>query len=280
MTIRRFALATTALALASLTFVPTGCAPADEGDEEASATTTSALQAQNQDGVMDGVLDTEGAVAPEPEDAAKKVTDVPSSRFQPAGCATKTRDGNIVTWKLDKCTGPFGKVVLEGSLVATFSKTTANDLHVDVVASEGTTGNGHALTYAAQVDVRFDGTQRVVAYHGSSSGTTKRDKPFSRHTDVTIAFDSATHCGQIDGVSKGSIGHYDVNVTIEGVKACRDACPAGGTAKATVDGPLVKGASIDVTFDGSDKAHVKIATKRKTRERDITLDCAAAEAAE
>ena len=280
MTIRRFALGTTALALAALTFVPTGCAKADVEEDGASATTTSALQAQSQDGVMDGVLDTEGAAAPEPEDAAKKVTDVPSSRFQPAGCATKTRDGNVVTLKLDKCTGPFGKVVLEGSLVATFSKTSANDLHVDIVAGEGTTGNGHALTYAAQVDVRFDGTQRVVTYHGSSSGTTKRDKAFSRHTDATIAFDVTTHCGQIDGVSKGSIGKYAVDVTIEGVKACRDVCPAGGTAKATVDGPLVKGASIEVTFDGSDKAHVKIDTKRKTSERDITLDCAAAEAAE
>jgi hypothetical protein len=280
MTIRRFALGTTVLAVAALTFAEAACARPVEDEDGASATTTSALQAQSQDGVMDGVLDTEGVVAPEPEEAAKKLVELPSSRFQPAGCATKTRDGNVVTVKLDKCTGPFGKVVLEGSLVATFSKTTASDLHVDVVAADGMTGNGRALTYAAQVDVHFEGTQRAVTYHGSSSGTTKRDKAFSRHTDATMAFDVATHCGQIDGVSKGSIGNYDVDVTIEGVKACRDVCPGGGTAKATVDGPLVKNASIQVTFDGSDKAHVKIETQRKTHERDIALDCAAAEAAE
>ena len=280
MNIRRFALGTTSLALAALTFVPTGCAKPEEDDDEASATTTSALQAQSQEGMTDGVVESEGSVAPEPEEVAINVTGSPMRGLQPEGCATKTRVGNVVTLKLDTCTGPYGRVVLDGSLVATFSKTSSNDLHVDIAAVDGMTGNGRPFSYAAQVDVHFDGTQRKLTYHGSSSGTTKRNKTFARHTDVAATLDVSTHCAQVDGVSKGTIGKYDVNLTIEGVKRCRDACPTAGLAKATVDGPLVKGASVEVTFDGSDKAHVKIDSKRRTSERDIALDCAASEAAE
>jgi len=278
MNLRRFSLCTTVLALAALVIVPTGCA-ADDDEDEASATTTSALQAQSQDGVLDGVLDTEGTLAPEPEAAAKRIVESPVRGLHPAGCATKTREGNVVTLKLDKCTGPFGRVVLEGSLVATFSRASANDLHVDIVAANGTTANGRQFTYAARADVRFEGTQRSVTYHGASSGTTKRGKSFSRQTDLAIVADVATHCAQIDGTSNGTVGRYDINLTIEGFKGCRDACPTAGLARATVDGPLVKNASVEVTFDGSEKAHVKIQA-RKTRERDIALDCQAGEAAE
>jgi hypothetical protein len=278
MNVRRFSLFTTVLALAALTIAPTGCQK-DEDEDEASATATSALQAQNQDGVMDGVVDTEGTVAPEPEEAAKRVAERPTRGLHPEGCATRTREGNVVTLKLDKCTGPFGKVTLEGSLVATFSKASANDLHVDIVAADGTTANGRELTYAAQADVRFEGTGRTVTYHGRSSGTTKRGKSFSRETNLSIVADLATHCAEIDGTSKGSVGRYDINLTIEGFKGCRDACPTAGLARATVDGPFVKNASVEVTFDGSDKAHVKIQARKK-HERDIALDCEAGETAE
>ena len=67
-----------------------GCA-SEDGDEEASATVTSALQAQSQGGVTDGVVDIEGTLAPEPEEAAAKVADFPTRGLEPAGCATKTR---------------------------------------------------------------------------------------------------------------------------------------------------------------------------------------------
>lgn len=255
-----------------------GCA-SEDGDEEASATVTSALQAQSQGGVTDGVVDIEGTLAPEPEEAAAKVTDFPTRGLEPAGCATKTRVNNVVTLKLDKCNGPFGKVVIEGSLIATFSKTAADILHVDVVSGEGTIANGQALHYAANADVRFDGVKRHLTYHGDSSGKTKRGLAFERHTDLTIVVDTKAECADIDGVSKGSVGRTDVDLTIEGVHACRHVCPTKGSAHATVNGPLIKNTSIEVAFDGSDQAHVTIQAKKK-RERDITLDCDAAEAAE
>src|SRR5262245_3545998 len=99
--VARFAM-WSSLALALLV-AESGCS-ADMEREEASATATSALQAQSQSGITDGVLDTEGtngALAPDPEDAARIVAEYPTRGLRPEGCATKTRDGNVVTLKLD-----------------------------------------------------------------------------------------------------------------------------------------------------------------------------------
>jgi hypothetical protein len=251
-----------------------GCAAKAE-EEEATSTATSALQAQSQAGVTDAVVDIDGEEAPEPEDAAQKVVDQDVRGFRPAGCATKSREGAVVTVKLAGCTGPFGKVVLDGSLVATFSKSSSNVLHVDIAASDDTTANGKALAYAAQADVRYDGAQRFLTYSGQSSGETKRGKTFARHTDLSIVADVSSHCAKIDGVSKGSIGKYEIDLTVEGLDGCRDQCPRAGKVSATVDGPALKGAAVSVVFDGSPNAHVS--TKHKG-DFDVALDCDAAEA--
>ena len=259
-----------------LALAPTGCASEDDEQEAASGTATSALQASSQGGLTDGVLDTEGGLAPDPELAAQTVADRPLRGLHPAGCATKTREGNVVTLKLDGCSGPFGKVTLRGSLRATFTRA-ADVLHVALAASDDLTANDRSMTYAAQADVRYEGTQRFVTWHGESSGTTKRGKSFQRATDLSIVADVETKCAAIDGVSKGTIGRFDVNVTIEGFHGCKDACPTAGLARATIAGPRGKERSMDVRFDGSDHAKVKGFGGRSF---DLALDCEAAEAAE
>ncbi|HSO34914.1 MAG TPA: hypothetical protein VLT33_20435 [Labilithrix sp.] len=258
-------------------FAPTGCASQDDEQEAASGTATSALQASSQGGLTDGMLDTEGGLAPEPELAAQTVADRPLRGLHPAGCATKTREANVITLKLDGCSGPFGKVTLRGSLSATFTRAEGDVLHVAIASSDDLTANDRPMTYAAQADVRYEGAQRFVTWHGASSGTTKRGKSFERTTDLSIVADVDTKCATIDGVSKGSVGQLEVNATIEGFNACKDSCPRGGLARATVRGPRGKEKSLDVRFDGSDHAKVKGFSGRSF---DVVLDCDAAEAAE
>lgn len=265
--------------LVACALASTGCASDDDDREEASSTATAALQTQSQDGVLQGVVDLEGDAAPEPEAAAQRVVDDTSPGLTPDGCAQKTRSGSVVTLTLNECSGPFGQVLLTGSLVATFSKTSANDLHVDIVASNDTTANGRAFAYGAQADVHFDGMKRIVTYRGSSSGSTKRGKDFARQTELSITADVGTHCAKIDGSSKGRVGKYDVDLSITGFEGCRDACPTSGVARATVDGPLVNDASVEVSFDGTDQARAKISARRE-RDLVIALDCRANEAAE
>jgi hypothetical protein len=280
MQVASFTAKTSVLVLAAALTVAAGCRRNDDDDDqEGPATVTSALQAQAQAGITDGVIDTDGSYAPEPEEAARIVAEYPMRGLRPAGCATKTREGDVVTLHLDGCTGPFGRVVIDGTLIAAFSKSSSSTLRVDVHTGEGTTGSGDPLRYAAYAEVRFDGTQRFLTYHGQSSGTTVRGRPFSRETDLSVAADFATHCATFDGTSKGTIGRYEIDLAIEGLRGCRDACPNAGLARATVDGPLVRDASVEVAFDGSNEAHVKVDARRK-REFDVTLDCEAAETAD
>lgn len=259
--------------LAVLLVVHTGCSSQVE-EEEASATATSALQAHNQSGITEGVIDIEGGLAPEPEDAAKAVAERPTRGLQPEGCATKTRDGNVVTLTLSGCSGPFGRVKMDGTLKATFTKTAPDVLHVAVVG-DGLHANGASFDYGADLDVAYDGASRKLTYHGHSDGKTKRGVAFSRHTDLTIVADTDTKCVAIDGVSKGSIGRFDLDLTIDGFKGCQNACPTAGVAKATLRTPR-REVDIELSFDGSDSAHVT-APKHHF---DVKLDCDAAEAAE
>jgi len=262
--------------LALMLLVTQSACSDDAEREEASATATSALQAQSQSGLTDGVLDTEGVLAPEAEEAAKTVAEHPTRGLRPEGCATKTREANVVTLKLDGCTGPFGKVTMHGSLTATFSRASADVLHVDIAGSDDLTANDATLHYAAGVDVRYDGQERTMTYHGHSEGKTKRGVDFARHTDLSVVADVQTKCVAIDGMSKGSIGKFDLDLTVDGFKGCRDACPTAGNAHATLRGPLGRETNLDVTFDGSDEAHVK----GPKRSFDVALSCDDAEAAE
>lgn len=264
--------------LVGLTVAVSVCACArDEDEDNAAATATSALRAQNEAGLTDALLDTDGTLAPEPEDAARMVAERPARGLFPEGCATKTQAGNAVSVVMRGCTGPFGKVAIDGTLVATFSKMADDVVHVEIVASPGATANGRDFSYASQSDVRYEGPRRTITYRGSSSGTTARGRSYSRATNVTVATDMGTHCVAIDGTSTGKVGPYDIDLTIDGFRACRDTCPTAGTARANVNGPLVRGASITVTFDGSDQIAAKV-DARRDRELSITLDCQAGEA--
>jgi hypothetical protein len=260
-----------------LLLAPSGCASDEDEQEAASSTATSALQASSQGGLTDGILDTDGNLAPDPEVAAQTVVDRPLRGISPEGCATKTREGNVVSLKLDGCTGPFGRVTLRGVLQAKFSRTSSNVLEVDITGSSDLTANDHPLTYAAQAGVRYEGSQRFVTWHGDTRGTTKRGKSYTRATDLSIVADAATKCAAIDGVSKGSVGRFDVDVTISGFNGCKGTCPKAGLLQATVRGPRGRSKSLEVTFDGTDQAKVK---GFRGRSFDLTLDCDAAEAAE
>ncbi|MBX3258267.1 MAG: hypothetical protein KF782_01000 [Labilithrix sp.] len=264
----------------ALSLAGVGCKESDRDEEEAAAVTTSALQAQSQAGLMDGLVDVEGELAPNAEDAAKAVVERPLRGIRPEGCAKKTRAGEVVTLEMTRCTGPFGKVEITGSLVATFSNPSADVVHVDIAASEGTTANGEAFSYAATGELRFDGDRRFVTYHGSSSGTTKRGRDFATATDVSIVADVTTRCATMSGTSKGNVARYDLDLTLEGFEGCGDACPSAGTARARVDGPLVQNASVEVVFDGSATAKVKVerGEGRRTSNVDVAIDCDAAEA--
>lgn len=261
----------------SLGLAPTGCAAdADDEEEAARGTATSALQASSQGGVTDALLETDDTAAPDPEAAAQKIAEHPTNGLEPAGCATKTREGSAVTIALSGCSGPFGKITMDGALRLTFRRTGADVLHVDITG-EDLVANGRPLRYLASADVRYEGSQRKITWHGESSGTTKRGRAFETSSDFAIDADVDARCVAVDGVSKGSVVGFDLDVTIEGLRACKDQCPAAGLARAIVRTPRGRERSLEVRFDGTEIARVK---GFRGREMDVALACADAEAAE
>ncbi len=247
-------------------------------EEDAASVTTLALQAKSEADLLDAVLDLEGVASPDPSEAARLVAERPAGRLQPQGCMQKSQQGDTVTFELEGCTGALGMVELHGTLVATFSKTAENLLHVVLVSQPGTRANDRELTYSAESDVRYETPNtRRYAYRGSTKGVTARGRAYARDTELTVSVDTQTECVSIDGASRGSVGPYTLDVSLEGMRGCRASCPSAGRVTATVEGPRAQSASITVQFDGSEQAHVERGGRR-TRERSVRLDCAAGEA--
>ncbi len=257
-----------ALVLASTAL---GCNAQDDEAEAASSSATSALQASQHSGLTEGAIELEGADAADPEKAAIAVAERPSRGLLPAGCATKTRDGNKVRLVSKGCTGPFGHVAFDGVLEATFSKGDSNQLHVDIKGVDLQV-NQRAFTYQASGDITYEGSLRYVTWHGDVSGTTKRGKEYTRHNELDIRADTAKKCLEISGTSTGTIGGFDLDITIDSVAVCKDQCPSEGSVHATVTGPAGRNRTMDIAFDGSSQARVK-----GFRGRSFTVDMACAD---
>lgn len=260
----------------SMLVAMTGCAAREEEEEGATETTTAALQAGSQYGVTESVIEDTDA-APDPETLAQKIVDRPARNLEPASCATKTRSGSVVTLVLSNCTGPYGRAVVSGTLTATLSKTAADVVHVTIASSDDFVANGKPLHLATTSDVRYEGSKRFVTHHGESRGTTKRGRAFDRQSDATITADVEARCADIAGHATGTVAGASIDTTIEGLRVCRDACPASGLAKATVKTARGRERSMEIRFDGSDEAQV---VGFRGREFSVALACGDAEAAE
>lgn len=260
-----------ALAFVSITLAAAaGCARGDEEEEAASQSTTSALQASQHGGLTEAAIDLDEASAVDPERAAAAVADRPMKGLSPAGCATKTRDGAKVTLVAKGCTGPHGKVTLDGTLVATFSRPTKDALRVELVGGDDLRANGREMRYRATADIVYEGALRRVTWRGDVSGETKRGKRYDRHTELGIVADTALRCLDVTGSSRGTIAGFGVDVTIDRFRACESRCPASGDIKATVRTPAGKEHTLSVSFDGTDEAHV---VGFRGRKFDVKMAC-------
>ncbi len=270
---RTISLATLPLALA----LAAGCAPRDDDEEAAAQSTTSALQASQHGGLTEAAIDLDEGDAVEPERAAQAVAERPTKGLSPSGCATKTREGAKVTLVMKGCTGPHGKLTLDGTLVATFTRPSPDALHVELVGGDDLRANGRDLGYRADADIRYEGALRRVTWHGQVSGVTKRGKSYERRTDLDIVADTASRCLDVAGTSRGTIASWSVDVTIDRFRACEDQCPTSGQIKATVRSPGGRERSLEVTFDGSDQARV---VGPRGRELTVKMACADGETEE
>jgi hypothetical protein len=263
-----------ALALAS-SLALIGCAR-NEDDDVATASVTSALQASQHGGITQDIVSVDGEAAIEPTKAAQFVATRRPVGVQPEGCMTRTQNADSVHFVFTGCTGPFGKVRLDGSADARFSLDEKQRLVATITSGADLRANDRALSYKAQGTVEVQGDIRNLTWHAEATGETKRGRKYSRSTDLAISVDIVKRCLQASGAAHGTIAGFDLDVTVDDLAVCESACPTSGKAEASLRGPAGSERSFSIAFDGTDKAHVK--TPR--RELDIALACADGEAAE
>lgn len=268
--------ATAAMCAAMLT----GCgARDDEDDDVASASVTSALQASQAGGLNQDLADVDAEAATDPSRAAELIARKRAGGLTPEGCMTRTKsaEGNAVHVVFANCTGPFGKMRLNGSADVSFELDAQRRLVAKIVGGKDLTANDRPLAYKATGTLEVHGDERTVTWHAEASGQTKRGKDYSRSTDVAVTVDMATRCLDASGVAKGTIGGFDLELTVDGLSVCENACPKRGSARASVKGPLGRERTLEVAFDGSD--HAKVKTPRG-KELSVHMACADGESAD
>lgn len=258
----------------------TGCARDEDGEDDdvASASVTSALQASQSGGLNQDLTDVDADAAVDPARAADFIANRRGRGLSPEGCMTRTKGaGNTVHVVFADCTGPFGKLRLNGSADVSFELDAQKRLVAKIVGGSDLTANDRPLTYRATGTLEHHGDVRDVTWHAEASGKTKRGKEYSRSTDVSLSVDVAKRCLQGSGVAKGTIGGFDLELTIDDLAVCEDACPTRGNARASVKGRLGRERAIEVVFDGTD--HAKVTTPRG-KELSVKMACADGESAE
>jgi hypothetical protein len=244
------------LVLAStLTALLAGCGNADKMIAEASV--ESALQTSRSTGITKVVVDDarpdSGCL--DPVAAAAEAAARPSAGLYPEGCATKTADGATVHAELDDCTGPFGRVHLDGGLDAELSATSCEQLHANIFDAGDLTANDAPLEYSASADITASETQRFVDWTGRVALTTKRGQEVEQTSDLSVVVDVADDCLSIDGTAAGHVDSVEYDVNLEGLRVCPGACPARGRVGVHAEGRR-REASLSIEFDGSSTATV------------------------
>ncbi len=185
--------------------------------------------------------------------------------LMPAGCAVGRVQGASVTWTLTSCTGPYGLVNANGTLVATYSARTPTGFTVRVTGD--LTLNRARVQPDATAIVTVAGTSRTARVTVNGHGTGPRGVAYQNSGSYTATWDGS--CLGLDGSVTTSGGGASGTVTFANYRRCRGRCPAaGGAVSLSGSG----GASVRIAFSGGATA---TATGARGRTVTVPLYCVA-----
>jgi hypothetical protein len=175
--------------------------------------------------------------------------------------------------EFDGCTGPFGRVRLDGAVDATFALTGECRLRADIVDA-GLTANERPLDYRATADITVSDGAHEIDWNAHTAGTTRRGRTVEQVSELHVVLDRETSCRTLEGNVEGTVDSFEYNWGVTGMAVCPGECPTSGTVKAAWHRAR-RERTFTVEFDGSNLAHV---TMPSGRQRDIAMLCDAAEA--
>ena len=164
-------------------------------------------------------------------------------------CVVGVPAGNVVTYTLTDCTGPYGYLKVSGNVVATYTLTDDFALAVDYKATGLQINNGVGDWNASVVRTQ-SGTTRTLNVTTDWKGYTADNKATSREGSYVATIDAAAKCLGLAGSWTTRIGLVAWDTDVADLNVCQGECPADG-------GVVTWSAGVRQTtlsYDGSDVA--------------------------
>lgn len=246
------------------------CGPSE--DDFATAIVTSALQSPQAQELSDDVVDAPCGMLTA-ERAAAEAAARPAVALYPESCVEKTADDATVHVSFDGCTGPFGRMRLDGGVDALFEVTGECRLRADL-HDTGLKGNDRPLEYQATADIEVQPGVHDIDWNAHVSGTTRRGRSIEQVSVMHVVLDRATSCRTLEGTTDGNVDGFEYDWGVTDMSICPGQCPSSGIVKAAWHRGR-RERNFKVEFDGSSTAHVTLPSGDT---RDVAMVCDAAEA--
>lgn len=173
------------------------------------------------------------------------------ARFTPAGCATATATGSDVKLTLNDCTGPRGLVHVTGELDLTASVSLSGVISVHASGSNIMV-NRATLDIDSDATYTVNGTTHTLDVQTQGSGVGPLGNDVEHMGQYTITWDPSTQCHSIAGHWSTELSSSTASATRSNdvnLMRCAAGCPTG-----TITHHFLGGASLTITFDGSNVA--------------------------
>jgi hypothetical protein len=172
--------------------------------------------------------------------------------LQPAGCVRAPANGNVVTYTLTNCAGPYGFAQASGTLRATITSN-GPGLGFTVVLAGSLNANRGRWTIDASANVAGGNTsaERRAAVTSRVSGTGAHGRTLTHAGLFNIAWTSQSI--DLNGTWETHVANLTFNTTVMNFRRRETMCPeSGGTVRLSTP----DGRSVTVTFTATATATV------------------------
>jgi hypothetical protein len=200
------------------------------------------------------------------EQAAANAAANAPNLIQPAGCATATASGNVMTITVNGCDGPMNLKGMSGTVQMTFMTTTTPPsltlTSQDLRGSDGTEVNLNSTATYTVSD-----TQVALTTESSTSIKTAQGATITRQpSPITLIFTQGSQCFTTNGQDNFTINGNQWSGVVSDFTRCQGQCPQSGTFTLTPP----NGDTVTITYDGSTNAQI---TRKSGRSLTVSLMC-------
>ena len=209
--------------------------------------------------VAEAALLIAGVDGADPGDGAEGVAEYAAgeaeTQYSPADCVQALRNGSIVTYTLENCSGPLNTTGVSGVVVINYSVSNDGELSANLTGNDVAI-DGNELTLNMDGDYSVSGDEQSLSIRTGGGGRTDDGTVITRAGTYTIDW-SGANCYGIGGQWNTTQGDDSTWATVVSDYAVCGGCPEDG-GRLTYTG--AEGFSLDdvsavtITFDGNDDA--------------------------